>query len=324
MSSVIARTSDSRRRSGDTSGERGRRPEVIARTNPHRWTHTTKRCVVLVGIAALAMLGACSDARAPEASSTTPAPTLSLPDLTNHDVAVTERATEPPGPAATDPASAVDTFVAAEANGDFATSFGLLSDDDRGRLHTEAQWVSVHASMPTLRSFDRQRVLTMDGQADVIGTARFEPSLDEVRGLVPATGDATWRTVAEDGGWRVAFGQTRIRPRYANAAALDEVVKAWADSRQRCEAPGPSLQYDGGLVGATGLVDRLCGSTGAVRTGRTADLGDRVEADAVLASFGPESDLWAKVVPLQAPVAMDVVLAPLGDHWIVVAALAPA
>jgi hypothetical protein len=38
----------------------------------------------------------------------------------------------------------------------------------------------------------------------------------------------------------------------------------------------------------------------------------------VLAAFGPEASIWARVVRVSGPIDLDVFTAPLGEEWVVV------
>jgi hypothetical protein len=282
------------------------------------------RRAALLSLVVLGTFTACSGG-GDDASADRPAePAITLPDLSFGTVDVIGAQPDPVGPAADTPEVAVDRFVESEVAGDFGASFDLLASGDRAELPTRAAWQRAHGYLPTLRGFERDTVTTVaEDTAKVSGAAAFAASLDDVRGLIPPAGRIAWAVVAEDGGWRVSYANSRIDPKYATPPGAEAVVEAWVAMRQRCETPPATVELAGGLVGATGLVDQLCGSSGASTTDEMTDLGDRAEADAVIAAYGPAADRWAHVVAVSGPVAMDVVIAPLDASWVVVGVLPP-
>ena len=208
--------------------------------------------------------------------------------------------------------------MAAEARGDFAASHAMLSAGDRLRYASIPTWVAAHKALLPVTALQVGQVSGGDQRAEVVGTAELRSSLDEVLGLVPARARATWVAVAEDGGWRVAHGESRLDPLYPPDAAAPQAVEAWARARTSCEA---APEYEGGLVGAPALAERLCRAPGGVRVGPPALLDEEVDATPVLAAFGPDATAWARVVELHAPHRLRVVVAPVGDTWLVVGVL---
>jgi hypothetical protein len=252
---------------------------------------------------------------------------LGLPDLTNRVVDVTSpRTPEAPSAPASSPEEAVALFTAAEKTADTSASFGLLSQADRKTLVTRAAWLNQHGRLPKLTSFTGGKRVTSaplkdPTTVDIQGPATFQPRLDEVSGLVPEHATITWRTVSEDGGWRISYEGTRFDAIFPSDAGATAGAVAWARAYADCQDPDPSSQYQGGLVGVPSLAKRLCGQGTDVVAKTATPLGDKPDPTPVLAAFGPEADRWARIVHVSKPLELDVVMAPLGDRWIVIGVL---
>ncbi len=117
--------------------------------------------------------------------------------------------------------------------------------------------------------------------------------------------------------WRVAFSASSLIPRYPDAGGARTAVVAWAEARQRCERGAP---WEGGLLGvaAEAHASRLCDTTTPVVAGEPLSLDRAAGTEPVLAAFGPEASIWARVVRVSGPIDLDVITAPLGDEWVVV------
>ena len=126
----------------------------------------------------------------------------------------------------------------------------------------------------------------------------------------------------EDGGWRVSYAGTRIQPLYPSDVDASSAVRAWVDVYQRCVLPGPDLEYASGVAGVPALTAQLCRAPGDIEVAAAKPLGDRPDPSSAIAAFGPAADSWARVVHVKKPIALNVVAAPLGDHWIVIGVLA--
>jgi hypothetical protein len=226
--------------------------------------------------------------------------------------------TEPPGPAAASPSAAVASFLEREIEQDYAGSYGFLSAADRLDAPSRAAWVAMHGELPRVLA-SRIGVATERGDhADVAVALDLEPQLGPVSGLVPARADATFVAVAEDGGWRVAFARTTLVPRYPSDAAAVPAVRDWVLARRRCQ---PAGEYTSGLIGAATRAGSLCRARGAVRVGTPRPLPDSALDQPFLAAFGSQVHEWARVVPVGAPRHMAVVVAPVGERWLVVGVL---
>jgi hypothetical protein len=225
---------------------------------------------------------------------------------------------EPPGPPAATPVEAVERFLSAEVRADYATSYGFLSAADRAELGSRSEWEASHGQLPTPTGLQLGTARSDGTRAEVEAELTFEPALDETRGLVPARADAVWIAISEDGGWRVARSESRLSPQYPDATGAVSSAETWARARVACRA---DAEYEGGLVGSSSQVTALCNATGPVTTGAVVSLEPGVGVEPFLAAFGPDVLSWARVVPVTSPVPISVVLAPVGDRWVVVGAL---
>lgn len=232
----------------------------------------------------------------------------------------TDQGPVPPGADATDPRAAVEGFLEAEIELDFTSSFGFLSAATRAEYGSPERWVAAHADvLPPVRAYEIEEVEDPDGggQAEVAALVTFEPSLDQVVGLVPERSQVRWVTASDGGSWGVDLGTSSFEPLYPSDDAAPAAVRAWAEAHQAC---GPAPSWDGNLVGSPALADSLCGAEGAVEVGDPAPLAE-VDASPVLAAFGPGASDWARVVPVTAPSELRAVVAPIGQQWLVIGVL---
>jgi hypothetical protein len=227
---------------------------------------------------------------------------------------------EPAGAPGSSPDAAVEQFLAAEIAGDFAASYGLLSAADRRDLGSRAEWTTAHGHLPQLTAYVLGTVDAGPARAEVAAALELEPELDEIVGLVPARADATWVAVLEDGGWRVAFSESSLAPRYPPEDDALVAVRSWLGPARDCRQ---GEEYPGGLLGAEDLARRLCQKSGEVNVGAVEPLDPGSRAQPFLAAFGPEVFSWARVVPVAAPDQLEVVLAPVGERWLVLGVVEP-
>jgi hypothetical protein len=232
-------------------------------------------------------------------------------------VAAVSQSELPDDPAPT-PRDAVDRFLGAEVAQQYGVSYGLLSARDRDERNSRAAWTADHADLPPIAAYRFDGVQVHDGRADVAVALRLHSQLSPTDGLVPARARATLVAVAEDGGWRVAFGESALAAEYPSTALAPDAVRSWARARVECRhAP----EFVGGLLGAAARADELCGARGAVQVGRAVRLPETDQDQPFLAAFGSEVHEWSRVVPVDAPVRLRVVVAPLGERWLVVGVL---
>jgi len=225
---------------------------------------------------------------------------------------------EPPAAPADTPVAAVTGFLDAEATGDFAASYGTLSAPDRLRAGSRSEWATAHAQLPIIRSVTLGETRFAPDRSEIDADVELRPALDTIVGLVPGRAHAVWIAVAEDGGWRVDFGNSSLVPEYAPDAAAVDAATSWISARAECRrAP----QYRDGLLGVPALATDLCGARGPVRVGTAAPLRAGTGVEPFVAAFGPDVFTWARAVPVQSPAPMSVVLAPIGERWVVIGVL---
>jgi hypothetical protein len=220
----------------------------------------------------------------------------------------------PPGATGTTPRDAVEKFVQGLIDIDATGTYALLTDRERFGTSVAA-WQQSMAALPTYRSFSVVRNDPVEVEAV------FEPRVDEEVGVVPEKAVVHFATTSESGGWRVSLARTTIEPQYPNdAAAAAAVALKWAKANQACDEPARrSLQYQGSLLGQPSMVGELCKWSGTLAVSGTADLNSTAAAASVRNAFGPTADEWANVARIDGPRPLDVVTAPLGDSWVVVA-----
>jgi hypothetical protein len=227
-------------------------------------------------------------------------------------------APDPPDAAAPSPDDAVRRFLDFEVARDYHASYGLLSAGDRAYAVSRAGWSAGHADIPVITGYALGTAEVAGDHADVSADVRLRASLTPSTGLVPARASARFRAVAEDGGWRVAFDDSTLTPRFARDTRAPAAVRDWAARRVRCDRP---REYVGGLIGAVARAEALCGADGPIRTGPARRLPDTAQDQPFLAAFGGEVHEWARVVHLESPIRLDVVVAPVGEQWLVVGVL---
>lgn len=216
--------------------------------------------------------------------------------------------------AATSPQLAVEGFLAAEAARDFPASYAFLSAADRETHPTAAAWVAAHAQLPPVTGFAVEQVRG----DEVVTMLGLRSTLDQVMGLVPARSRATWKTVQEEGGWRVVYGSATASAIYPSDEGVGDAARRWAEARVACAT---EVQHAGSLIGSPALATELCGAAGDVTLGAPGVLPDGPETTALLSAYGPEVFTWARVVPVTAPVPLRAVLGPVADQWQVVGVL---
>lgn len=247
------------------------------------------------------------------------------PDLSEIEVATPVTAPTgdvPLGRPLPDAGAAIEAFLAAEVERDHEASFLLLSPVDRAALRTAARWQARHDDLPDLEAFEVGEVAEDGDRAVAAVAVRYDPALDPFVGVVPAEAETAWSLVREDGGWTVDFERTTITPRYPPESRVAASVQQWVERRVACD-DGGDLEYAGGLLGSASLADDLCGADGDVRLSAASPFASERGAGPFLSEFGDEVLEWARVVELRGPSPMRIVLAPLGERWLVIGVLAP-
>lgn len=238
-----------------------------------------------------------------------------FPDLSKYAVPGATAAPdgEAPGPPAATGAGAVIDFLRAEVAGDFDSSFQFLSASDRAVYPTRARWAQAHGELERITDFTAGAVRSNALTVEVDAQLTFHPTLDEVVGLVPAAADSTWTAVPEDGGWRVDYADLELQPQYPDSADAPAAVRAWIRDRAGC-----STRARADLFGSPVALDSLCTTKGRVEVGGAEPLAPGRATDPFLAAYGTEVFDWALAVQVESPVAVHVVVAPIGTHWRVI------
>ena len=111
--------------------------------------------------------------------------------------------------------------------------------------------------------------------------------------------------------------------RRAQLSPRDRGIRSGTPLADRTDRQCASAEeYEGGLLGNPGLAESLCG-TGPVEVGQPGPLEDQIDAAQFIGAFGPEFDQWGRAVTVESPTPMRVVLAPVGDQWVVIGVLRP-
>jgi hypothetical protein len=222
---------------------------------------------------------------------------------------------DPPAAAAPSAGAAVEALLNAEVANRYDVSYGLLSAADRVRVGGRTPWVADHADIPQVTGFVVDAVSEEGDEATITTSTDLHASLDRIIGLVPAHARATWVAVREDGGWRVAYGRSRLEPQYPSDALAAAAAREWVAARQECRRVA---EWSGGLIGPVAIATRLCRATGPVTVGAAAALSDDSGSAELTAAFGPDVSSWARVVPVTEPARLDVIVAPVGERWLVI------
>lgn len=220
------------------------------------------------------------------------------------------------------PAAAVTSFVNAAIAGDLDTAWSLVGTADRVRLGYK-QRIAEQANASGWKAFS----VTSTVGDSVVGSVTQTPKVSDIDGVIAAQGNLRVQTIKEGSAYRVLWSRKMIVQAYpelsvAQDDAVSSVVGAWTRSRQACDAT-PAHEFAGGLVGVIGLANKLCRTTGDPVLGVVSDLEALDEPQPIIEAFGGTALQWARVVSITAPVPMDVVVAPRGTDWIVVAVARP-
>ena len=232
-----------------------------------------------------------------------------------------------PGAEPPDAAAALAAFRQAAVDGRPQDAWLLLDSPGRERYPTAAAWTAAQADRPAPTGFEITGATPANrtpeaGDLDVSVVARYQPSLDEFRGLVPARADEVWLVRNEGGRWRVGADPVDARPVLPSAEAAPAAVRAWLARAAACDARGASeLQVDARLLGPADLARLPCERRDSSRwdVGAPLTLDRSDDFRALLAAYGPGAASWARLVPVRGGDRSFVVqVAPFGDAWRVV------
>ena len=224
--------------------------------------------------------------------------------------------------AAATPAAAVKALIGAALNGDSDTAWSQVSSTDRDRVGVK-QRIVEQVNAGGWKGFSIAATVNDKVSVEVVQT----PRISDIDGVIASSSTVRIATVKEGGGYKVLWSRRVAEQHYpevsdAQDAIVMASVKAWALSRQACD-PTPINEYTSGLIGVVGLGSALCNTTATPVVASVGDLETLDEPQPVLEGFGGSALLWARVVKISGPVAMNVVVAPKGNDWIVVALARP-
>ena len=215
--------------------------------------------------------------------------------------------------------AAVGDFLAAEVANDLDASFALLSDQDRRDVPDADAWVAARADvLAPISGYEVLGVEPGEGGVAVITAVEFEPSLDEVRGLVAGPATVSWLAVEDAAGWRVSLDGSSVEWRYPSEEGVVTAATEWLSSGAACE-PRSVLPPGVTFLGTRrDLLDDLCSAGDAVGAGAALDLEDSTVDDALVAAFGPQARTWARTVTVGGDIPVALALAPVGGRWEVI------
>jgi hypothetical protein len=226
-------------------------------------------------------------------------------------------ATEVSARTETSPEAAVRVLMTALVARDDDAAWSIISPVDRDRIAVK-QHLKEQTNALGWTGF---RVTGVSGDRVTLEIAQT-PRISDVDGVVAASATITVPTTNDQGRYSVNWSRRTVTPHFPEfSASEDELVRntvtAWVRDRQTCASSSPR-EHQSGLIGVVGLATSLCRHDGDVRVGEVSDLDSLDEPDPILEGFGGAAFQWARVVSVEAPVKMNVILAPRGTEWIVI------
>jgi hypothetical protein len=217
-----------------------------------------------------------------------------------------------PGLTGATPTLAVTKFLDAEIAGDYDASLAYLIDTERAQAGAPEVWKAAHGQLPHYTSY---KIDAPTGDGRVVTTVHYEPRLDEIVGFTPGAATVTWAANSEADGYRVSLIGTTVQAVLPADAAAPKAALAWAQSRQQCQTTN---QYVGNLLGQPDVAQGLCHVGGSFSASGATPLATFADTTAITNAFGGDADRFTRVVTLHGPSELKVVVAPLGDEWVVV------
>jgi hypothetical protein len=249
------------------------------------------------------------------------APVVTLPPVAAGSPIQPDVSAIEPTSAAPTPADAVSRYIDAEIEANLLASYGQLSADDRAAFGYE-DWEQGQDERPPYVSFT---ILTASDETVVVD-AQLTPAINEVVGVIPGRAEVTFEVISEDGGYRVSLDNMVMQPKFPDRSLAAPVAQSWLTASQGCRADERlALEYDGSLLGTLGLVESLCGIAGTAQTPRTGAYDELTDPSILLSAFGGDAPDWTQVATFTGLTGLEklqVILAPLGDQWVVVGGLA--
>jgi hypothetical protein len=218
------------------------------------------------------------------------------------------------------PVDGLHLFLDARVAGNNDDAWRAVSDRDHRQFPTAVDWEDANGELPHVTGYTLGAPDASGDRGEVPGTVSYVPTLDEIGGNVPAIADVTWAVVHEAGNWHVSLAESEVRARRPADSGAVTAARRWAAAREQCAT---AAQWRGEFLGnADDRGARLCHATGAVDVGGVRELDDTDDAEPFLAAFGGDVFSWARVVAVSGPAQFDLVLAPIGDQWFAIGAIA--
>lgn len=218
-------------------------------------------------------------------------------------------------------ADAVKTVLDAAVRGDDAASFPVLSYQSRVEIKDVADWSRRRRQLPTVLGFRIESGSQGDAgdrAGKVVVTVDQQPALDPFRGLSAAHERDTYTGRKVKDGWLVDAEPSVELLLPADGLAHDAAV-AWVRAVQSCDkAAARALQAVDVLFGNASGAAGLCGKPGDPVAGEVGRLAPGVAATDIVAQYSTDSLGWARAVRITTPVAFSVILAPVGERWLVI------
>jgi hypothetical protein len=254
------------------------------------------------------LLAACSGAGAGDADR--PPTTAARPSTT-----ATTQPGEAPTPRAT-AQEALGALLAAEQQGDHATSYRLLDDGGREEYPDVGKWSRRRSQLPAITAF------TVEGGdgGTVVAVVEHEPGLDPFTGLSAAKERQTW-TVSPSGGGFLLGAEPEVEYVLPPDEAAGPAVVEWARAVQACDQQAAAAKEAvQPLFGSSAGAGTLCGSSTELTAGEVEPLDGGPRSAELVAQYSTDALAWARVVTLRGPEPeVKVVVAPIGTSWRVIA-----
>lgn len=204
---------------------------------------------------------------------------------------------------------AVTTVLAAEQQNDPAKSFALLAPDSRKDYKDVAGWSNRLKELPAVTGFK----LDKSNGTSQVATVNHKAGLDPFIGLSPAQERQTWKGAKFPKGWLLS-ADPQTDPILPGDDKAPPAAKAWVEAVQACDqARATAMQAISTLFAA--VTPTICKVPGVVATGNVEKLAEGPASTNIVAQYTPDALTWARVVPVTGPVAVKVILAPIGNEW---------
>jgi hypothetical protein len=285
---------------------------------PYRRTSRRLALVLGIGVAGLAVGVGVAAVANREPAQPRPAPSVQRLDLSNFPEGEQAPAEAAKPVTANSAAEAVQRFLGANAEQDFATSFGLLDKASRERLKTVATWTDAQAERPAVTAVEVSGERRTGPETVEVTVAVTHPAaVDPFAGLTPGRTVERWQARREAGRWRVTADPVSVDAVLPSDASAPAAVQAWVDRLERCDITGAAaMQATAELYGPAHLAGVPCREHGAWKASATRGFDGADDPQPYLSAFGPEVQTWARLVPVQGPkTRFTAVVAPLGDTW---------